>query len=123
MPSIAEFLISHKKRQKGSRTKHEEKLTLLNFIGFVLKIFLVYVRHKINKKRKLSKPKATKSLPISLTAAVAYPGILFGGGSTNSVEHRGQREQRSGGGSPLVRCSGGSCILVQKISFHIVKFS
>ena len=28
-----------------------------------------------------------------------------------------------GGGSPLVRGSGGSCNLVQEISFHIVKFS
>ena len=55
--------------------------------------------------------------------AVAYPGILFGGGSTNSVEDRGQREQGSGGGSPLVRGSGGSCNFVQEISFHIVKFS
>jgi hypothetical protein len=58
--------------------------------------------------------------------AVAYPGILFGGegvGSTNSVEDRGQREWGSGGGSSLVRGSGGSCNLVQEISFHIVKFS
>ena len=55
---------------------------------------------------------------------VAYPGILFGvRGSTNSVEGRGQRERGSGGGSPLVRCSGGSCNLVQEISFHIVTFS
>ena len=45
-----------------------------------------------------------------------------GGGSTNSVEDRGQRERGSGGGSPLVRGSGGSCNLVQEISFHIVKF-
>jgi len=45
-----------------------------------------------------------------------------GGGSTNSVENRGQRERGSGGGSPLVRRSGGSCNLVQVISFHIVKF-
>ena len=45
------------------------------------------------------------------------------GGSTNSVEDRGQREQGSGGGSPLVRGSGGSCNFVQEISFHIVKFS
>ena len=53
---------------------------------------------------------------------VAYPGILFeGGGSTSSVEGRGQRERGSGGGSPLVRGSGGSCILVQEISFHIIK--
>jgi len=54
---------------------------------------------------------------------VAYPGILLGGGSTNSVEDRGQREWGSGGGSSLVRGSGGSCNLVQEISFHIVKFS
>ena len=49
--------------------------------------------------------------------SVAYPGILFGGrgGSTNSVEDRGQRERGSGGGSPLVRVSGGSCNLVQEI--------
>ena len=46
-----------------------------------------------------------------------------GWGSTNSVEDRGQREWESGGGSPLVRGSGGSCNLVQEISFHMVKFS
>jgi hypothetical protein len=57
------------------------------------------------------------------SAAVAYPGILFGGGSTNSVEDRGQRERGSGGGSPLVRGPGGSCNLVQEISFRIVNFS
>ena len=58
--------------------------------------------------------------------AVAYPVILFecgGGGSTNSVEDRGQRERGYGGGSPLVRGTGGICNLVQEISFHIVKFS
>ena len=46
-----------------------------------------------------------------------------GKGSTNSVEDRGQRERGSGDGSPLVRGTGGSCNLVQEISFHIVKFS
>ena len=46
-----------------------------------------------------------------------------GRGSTNSVEDRGQRERGSEGGSPLVRSSGGSCNLVQEISFPIVKFS
>ena len=46
-----------------------------------------------------------------------------GGGSTNSVEDRGQTERGSGAGSPLVRGSGGSCNLVQEISFHMVKFS
>jgi hypothetical protein len=35
----------------------------------------------------------------------------------------GQRERGSGGSGPLVRGSGGSCNLVQQISFHIVKFS
>ena len=44
------------------------------------------------------------------------PRIFFrGGGSTNSVEDRGQRGRGSGGGSPLVRGSGGSCNLVQEI--------
>jgi hypothetical protein len=38
-----------------------------------------------------------------------------GGGSTNSVEDRGQRERGSGSGSPLVRGSGSSCNLVQEI--------
>ena len=54
---------------------------------------------------------------------MAYPGILFEGGSTNSVKGRGQREWGSGGGgvSPLVRGSGGSCNMVQEISFHIAK--
>jgi len=54
---------------------------------------------------------------IECDMSVAYPGILFGGGSTNSVEDRGQRERGSGGGSPLVRGSGGSCILIQEISY------
>ena len=45
------------------------------------------------------------------------------GGSINSVEDRGQRQRGSGGGSPLVMGSGGSCNLVQEFSFHIVKFS
>ena len=44
-------------------------------------------------------------------------------GSTNSVEDRGQRERGYGSGSPLVMGSGGSCNLIQEISFHIVKFS
>jgi len=51
---------------------------------------------------------------------VAYRGILFGEGSTNSVEDRANGDL--GGGSPLVRGSGGSCNLVQEISFHMVKF-
>ena len=41
--------------------------------------------------------------------------FVSGGGSKNSVEDRGQREWGSGGCSPLVRGSGGSCNLVQEI--------
>ena len=53
---------------------------------------------------------------------MAYPGIFFGGGgSTNSVEDR--KNGDLGVIAPLVRGSGGSCNLVQEISFHIVKFS
>ena len=53
---------------------------------------------------------------------MAYPEILFTGGSTNSVE---DREWGSGGDSllPLVKGSGSSCNLVQEISFHTVKVS
>jgi len=52
---------------------------------------------------------------------MAYRGILFegGGGSTNTVEYRRQTEGGSGGGSPLVTGSVGSCNLMQDISFHI----
>ena len=49
-----------------------------------------------------------------------------GGGGVQQIELRTEereRERGSGGGSLLVRGSGGSCNLVQEISFHIVKFS
>ena len=60
----------------------------------------------------------------NLVAGSGVPRNFFrGGGSTNSVENRGQRERGSGRGSPLVRGSGGSCNLVQEISFHMVKVS
>ena len=52
---------------------------------------------------------------------VAYLGIFFGRGSTNSVEDRENGFLR--GSSPTVRGSGGSCNLVQEISFHMVTFS
>jgi len=65
----------------------------------------------------------TYSVSRALLGTVAYPGILFGGGSTNSVEDGQQRERESGGGNPIVRGSGGSCNLVNEIAFHIVKFA
>ena len=46
---------------------------------------------------------------------------LSTGGSTNSVEDRGNGDL--GAVAPLVRGSGCSCNLEQEISFHIVKFS
>jgi len=58
-----------------------------------------------------------------LQVPVAYPGILFGGGSANSVEDRRHRERGAGSCSSLIRGSGSSCNLVQEISFHMVKFS
>jgi len=48
--------------------------------------------------------------------------FFFLGGGFNKFSW-GQRGRGSGGGSPLVRGSRGSCNLVQEISFHIVKFS
>jgi len=63
------------------------------------------------------------TLYLQYLESVAYPGILLGGGggSTNSVENRENRDLRAV--APLVRGSGGSCNLVQEISFHIVKVS
>jgi len=57
-----------------------------------------------------------------LKNAMVYPGILFGGrGSANSVEDRENGDL--GAVAPLVWGSGGSCNLVQEISFHTVTFS
>ena len=56
--------------------------------------------------------------------SVAYPGILFRGGVQQIQLRTEDRENEDlGGGSPLVRGSGGSCNLVQETSFHMVKFS
>ena len=55
-----------------------------------------------------------------ITSSGVSRNFVWGGGSTNSVEDRGQRERESGGGSPLVRGSGGSCNLVQYNKFHFI---
>ena len=62
-----------------------------------------------------------KKLQKLYAQTVTYPGILFGGG-VQQIQLRTERERGSGGGSPLVKGSGGSCNLVQEISFHTVKF-
>jgi hypothetical protein len=45
------------------------------------------------------------------------------GGGVQQIQLRTERTGDLGGGSPLVRGSGGCCNLVQEISFQIVKFS
>ena len=51
---------------------------------------------------------------------MAYPGILFGG--VQQIQLRTEdRDLGGGGSSPHSGGSGGSCNLVQEISFHIVK--
>jgi hypothetical protein len=55
-----------------------------------------------------------------VTASGLPKFFFFEGASKNSVEDREQSIRGSGVGGPLARCSGGSCNLVQKISFHIV---
>ena len=53
--------------------------------------------------------------------AVAYPGILFPGG-VQQIQLTENRENGDlGAVAPLLRGSGGSCNLVQEISFHVAK--
>ena len=59
----------------------------------------------------------------SLLGSVAYPGIFFGGVQQIQLRTEDRENGDLGDGSPLVRGSGGSCNLVQEISFHMVKFS
>ena len=54
---------------------------------------------------------------------MAYPGILSGGVQQIQLRTEDRVNGNMGGGSPLVRGSGGSRNLVKEISFHIVKFS
>ena len=51
--------------------------------------------------------------------AVAYPGILFGGGGVQQIQLRTEDRENGvlGGRSPLVKGSGGGCNLVQKVHF------
>jgi len=68
-----------------------------------------------------------RTTEVALKAAhacpVAYPGIFFGGVQQIQLRAEDREDGDLGGGSPLVRSSGGSCNLLQEISFHIVKFS
>ena len=60
-----------------------------------------------------------KGRPSRSDSGVPRNFVRWGG----EVQDRGQRKRGSGDGSPLVRGSGGSCNLIQEISFHIVKLS
>ena len=72
---------------------------------------------------KLHRKSRSCKQPTERYSGVPRNFVRRGGGSTNSVADRGQRQRGSGGGSTLVKGSGGSCNLVREISFHIVKFS
>jgi len=57
---------------------------------------------------------------------VAYPGILIEGGGFKkfgSGQRTEKRDLRAVASYPLDKSSGGSCNLVQEISFHILKTS
>ena len=58
-----------------------------------------------------------------VVGTVAYPGILFRGVQQIQLRTEDREKGDLGGGSPIARGSGGSCNLVQEISFHMVKFS
>jgi hypothetical protein len=64
---------------------------------------------KVTVEKQLNTVKYCHFIPMVLySSSVVDSGVprnLVWGGSTNSVEDRGQREQGSGGGSPLVRGS------------------
>jgi hypothetical protein len=66
--------------------------------GFQLGLFSDY-RISLHKRKIILQRILKSSENLVPLGAVAYPGIMFGGGSTNSVEGRGQREWGSGGGS------------------------
>ena len=57
--------------------------------------------------------------------AVAYPAILFEWGGVQQIQLRTEDSENGdlGAVAPVVRGAGGSCNLVQEISFHIVTFS
>ena len=94
-----------------SKTRHKHFTALKFTARYVVGHLLFYV------------PIYPLAMFVMLLETSSVPrNFVRGGGSTNSVEDRGQRERGSGGGSPLVRGSGGSCNLVQEISFHIGKF-
>jgi hypothetical protein len=80
----------------------------------------VHCLRPCNKRKPPSTPTVTTNSGVSRNFVRVWGG--GGGEAKNSGGDRGQRERDSGGGSPLVRGSGGSCNLVQEISFHIAKF-
>ena len=100
------------------------KQTVSNHLILLLLVFVSYIKNYnscfFNFKIKFS---IVHGRVFTSCSGIPRNFFFFGGGSTNSVEDRGQRGRGSGGSSPLVRGSGGSCNLVQEISFHIVTFS
>ena len=92
--------------------------------GFVLLLFCYFVIFFSFEEHTFCVYKLNLQLSNSKVCIIGVSGVPrnFFQGGFNKFSW-GQRERGSGGGSPLVRGSGGSCNLVQEISFHIVKFS
>ena len=84
-----------------------------------------YLLTKINsQKHSMGIYRVTEKFLCTCGKPVAHPGIFFRGG-VQQIQFRTENRENGvlGDGSPLVRGSGGSCNLVQEISFHLVKFS
>jgi hypothetical protein len=73
----------------------------MNLHSETFKPFNLYIQNLIFLDT-FSKNPQISNIVKNLCIAGAYPGILLGGGSTNSDEDRGQRERGSGDDSPLL---------------------
>jgi len=67
--------------------------------------------------------KQAQLLPEERNSGVPRNFVRGGGAQQIQLRTEDRKNGDMGGGSPLVRGSGGSCNLVQEISFHKVKFS
>ena len=136
--STGVYVDSKAPQEVGRDTEHAPPFSYTCKIAFAVQM------HKITEKLRT----AEKSWAVASAGAQSLSGYDLWGSWSTFLRHKylpsineisgvpknfvrwgfnkfssGQRERGSGGGSPLVRGSGGSCNLVQEISFHIVKFS
>ena len=83
---------------------------------------MIFTEHVEDKVLRCFPKSVYRHIPVYMSSGVPRNFFWGGGGSTNSVEERGQNGDL-GCVSPLVRGSGDICNLVQEIPFHIVKLS